>query len=153
EVEKLADEWRAGGKLRRLYRRDASLWTGGDEDKWLGWLDVGEAQVRDLDRLTALADDVRSAGFRDAVLLGMGGWSLGPEVLAESLGSAPGFPKLHVLDSTSPAQIRAVEAKIDAARTLFIVSSKSGTTLEPNVLMDYFRARVAAAIGAERAAE
>src|SRR5262249_18701820 len=79
--------------------------------------------------------------------------SLGPDVLAESLGSAPGFPKLHVLDSTSPDQIRAVEASIDLAKTLFIVSSKSGTTLEPNVLMDYFRARVAAAIGAERSAE
>jgi transaldolase/glucose-6-phosphate isomerase len=153
EVEKLADDWRAGGKLRRLHRRDAGLWSGRDEGKWLGWLDVVEAQLGGLERLTALANDVRGAGFRDAVLLGMGGSSLGPEVLAESLGSAPGFPKLHVLDSTSPAQIRAVEAQIDPARTLFIVSSKSGTTLEPNVLMDYFRARVAAAIGAERAAE
>jgi transaldolase / glucose-6-phosphate isomerase len=153
EVDKLADDWRANGKLRRLYRRDASVWTGQDEDKWLGWIDVIEAQLRNLDRLTALADDVRGVGFRDAVLLGMGGSSLGPEVLAESLGSVPGFPKLHVLDSTSPAQIRAVEAQIDPAKTLFIVSSKSGTTLEPNVLLDYFRARVAAAMGAERAAE
>jgi transaldolase/glucose-6-phosphate isomerase len=153
EVDKLAEDWRAGGKLRRLYQRDASLWSRRDEDKWLGWLDVVEAQLRNLDRLSALANDVRSAGFRDAVLLGMGGSSLGPEVLAQSLGSAPGFPRLHVLDSTSPAQIRAVEAQIDPAKTLFIVSSKSGTTLEPNVLMDYFRARVADAIGAERAAE
>jgi transaldolase / glucose-6-phosphate isomerase len=153
EVDKLAKDWASGGKLRRLHQRDASLWSGQDEDKWLGWLDVVEAQLRSTDRLTALADDVRSAGFRDAVLLGMGGSSLGPEVLAESLGSAPGFLKLRVLDSTSPAQIRAVEASIDPAKTLFIVSSKSGTTLEPNVLMDYFRARVAAAIGAERAAE
>jgi transaldolase/glucose-6-phosphate isomerase len=153
EVDKLAEAWRADGNVRRLGRRDASLWTGRDEDKWLGWLDVVGAQLRDLERLVALADDVRGAGFRHAVLLGMGGSSLGPEVLAESLGSAPGFPRLHVLDSTAPAQIRAVEAQIDPAQTLFIVSSKSGTTLEPNVLMDYFRARVAAAIGAERAAE
>jgi transaldolase/glucose-6-phosphate isomerase len=153
EVDKLADDWRGTGKLRRLHQREANLWSGQDEDTWLGWLDVVEAQLRNLDRLTALADDVRSAGFRDAVLLGMGGSSLGPEVLAESLGSGPGFPKLHVLDSTSPAQIRAVEASIDPAHTLFIVSSKSGTTLEPNVLMEYFRARVAAAIGAARAAE
>src|SRR5262249_11172300 len=141
------------GKLRRLHHREAGLWTGRDEDKWLGWVDVVEAQLRNLDRLTALSDDVCSVGFHDAVLLGMGGSSLGPEVLAESLGSAPGFPKLHVLDSTSPAQIRAIEGKIDPARTLFIVSSKSGTTLEPNVLMDYFCARVAAAIGADRASE
>jgi transaldolase / glucose-6-phosphate isomerase len=153
EVDKLAEDWRAAGKLRRLHQRDASLWSGQDEDKWLGWLDVVEAQLRNTDRLTALADDVRSAGFRDAVLLGMGGSSLGPEVLAESLGSAEGLPKLHVLDSTSPAQIRAVEASIDPAKTLFIVSSKSGTTLEPNVLMDYFRARVAAAVGEDRTAE
>ncbi|HML13290.1 MAG TPA: bifunctional transaldolase/phosoglucose isomerase [Xanthobacteraceae bacterium] len=153
EVEKLAEDWRANGKLRRLYQRDVNLWTGDGEDEWLGWLDVVDEQLRDTNRLAALADDVRDAGFRDAVLLGMGGSSLGPDVLAESLGSAPGFPRLHVLDSTSPAQIRAVEAKIDPARTLFIVSSKSGTTLEPNVLMDYFRARVAAAIGADRAAE
>jgi transaldolase/glucose-6-phosphate isomerase len=153
EVDKLAEDWRAGGKLRRLYQRDASLWSRRDEDKWLGWLDVVEAQLRNLDRLSALANDVRSAGFRDAVLLGMGGSSLGPEVLAQSLGSAPGFPRLHVLDSTSPAQIRAVEAQIDPAKTLFIVSSKSGTTLEPNVLMDYFRARVADAVGAAHAAE
>jgi transaldolase/glucose-6-phosphate isomerase len=83
----------------------------------------------------------------------MGGSSLGPEVLADSLGSADGFPQLHVLDSTDPAQIRTVEAKIDPAKTLFIVSSKSGTTLEPNVLMDYFRARVADVLGADRAAE
>ncbi|HXW25686.1 MAG TPA: bifunctional transaldolase/phosoglucose isomerase [Xanthobacteraceae bacterium] len=153
EVDKLTEAWRADGKLRRLERRDALLWTGRDEDEWLGWLDVVEAQLRDLERLDALADDVRAAGFRDAVLLGMGGSSLGPQVLAEGLGAAAGFPRLHVLDSTDPAQIRTVEAKIDPARTLFIVSSKSGTTLEPNVLMDYFRARVAAAIGAERAAE
>jgi transaldolase / glucose-6-phosphate isomerase len=153
EIDKLAQDWGKNGKLRRLHQRDASLWSGTDEDRWLGWLDVVEAQLRNTDRLTALADDVRSAGFRDAVLLGMGGSSLGPEVLAESLGSAPGFPKLHVLDSTSPTQIRAVEASIDPAKTLFIVSSKSGTTLEPNVLMEYFRARVAAAIGEERAAE
>src|SRR5262249_53563884 len=103
--DKPADAWRARGKLRPPHPRGASLWTGGDEDEWLGWLDVVEAQLRNLDRFTALANDVRRIGFRDAVLLGMGGSSLGPEVLAESLGSAPGFPKLHVLDSTSPGQI------------------------------------------------
>jgi transaldolase / glucose-6-phosphate isomerase len=153
EVDKLTEAWRADGKVRRLWGRDATLWTGRDEDQWLGWLDVVEAQLRSLDRIVAIADDVGGVGFRDAVLLGMGGSSLGPQVLADSLGSADGFPKLHVLDSTDPAQIRAVEAKIDPAKTLFVVSSKSGTTLEPNVLMDYFRARVAAALGADRAAE
>jgi transaldolase/glucose-6-phosphate isomerase len=151
-VDKLTEAWRADCKVRRLWCRDASLWTGRGEDQWLGWLDAVDDQLRDLDRLTALADDVRAAGFRDVLLLGMGGSSLGPQVLAESRGSAPGFPRLRVLDSTDPAQIRAIDASIDPAQTLFIVSSKSGTTLEPNVLMDYFRGRVAAAIGAERAA-
>ena len=80
----------------------------------------------------------------------MGGSSLGPEVLGKTLGSAPGFPKLHVLDSTDPAQLKSFEQKIDLARTLFIVSSKSGTTLEPNVLMDYFFEKAADVIGAKR---
>ena len=81
----------------------------------------------------------------------MGGSSLGPEVLAKSLGSAPGYPALHVLDSTDPEQVRRFEASVDIARTLFIVASKSGTTLEPNVLMDYFFARASAAVGSAAA--
>ena len=91
--------------------------------------------------------ELRESGFSDVLLLGMGGSSLGPEVLAKSLGSAPGYPKLHVLDSTDPDQVRRFESGIDVARTAFIVSSKSGTTLEPNVLMDYFFARVSDAVG------
>ncbi len=93
---------------------------------------------------------MRQEKFSDVLLLGMGGSSLGPEVLAESLGSAPGFPKLHVLDSTDPQQVKRFEANIDLARTLFIVSSKSGTTLEPNVLMDYFFDKASAVLGGDR---
>jgi transaldolase/glucose-6-phosphate isomerase len=85
------------------------------------------------------------------VVLGMGGSSLGPEVLAETFAKQPGFPKLHVLDSTDAAQVRSLQAKIDLADTLFIVSSKSGGTTEPNVMKDYFFARVSEAIGAEKA--
>ena len=80
--------------------------------------------------------------FTDAVVLGMGGSSLGPEVLAETFAKKSGFPKLHVLDSTDPAQVRAMEAPVDIAKTLFIVSSKSGGTTEPNVMKDYFFDRV-----------
>ena len=90
---------------------------------------------------------MRAEKFTDVLLLGMGGSSLGPEVLAKSLGSAPGYPTLHVLDSTDPQQVRRFERRIDVAHTLFIVSSKSGTTLEPNVLMDYFFAKASAALG------
>src|SRR6201999_525901 len=89
--------------------------------------------------------------FTDAVVLGMGGSSLGPEVLAQTFDRQPGFPKLHVLESTDPAQIRTLQAQIDLADTLFIVSSKSGSTTEPNVMKDYFSERVSETIGAEKA--
>jgi transaldolase / glucose-6-phosphate isomerase len=147
EVGKAAEAWRSQGNIRRLWNEDAALWTGRDENDWLGWLDVIDAQLRDLPGLTEFAEEVQARPFTDALLLGMGGSSLGPEVLAESLGSARGFPKLHVLDSTDPAQVKNYEQNIDLARTLFIVSSKSGTTLEPNVLMEYFFDKAAAVIG------
>lgn len=147
-----AEVWRSRGNIRRLWDEDASLWTNHGEEDWLGWLDVIEAQLRDLPSLNEFAGEVRAQGFRDALLLGMGGSSLGPEVLAETLGAAPGFPKLHVLDSTDPAQVKSFERAIDVGKTLFIVSSKSGTTLEPNVLMDYFFQKASDAIGAADAA-
>ncbi len=89
--------------------------------------------------------------FSDAVVLGMGGSSLGPEVLAQTFPKKTGFPRLHVLDSTDPEQVREMEASIDIANTLFIVSSKSGGTTEPNAMKDYFFDRVAKAIGAAKA--
>ncbi len=142
DVDAAADSWRAAGNIRRLWGRDAKLWTDHDEAKWLGWLDVVDAELADIGKLKAFAEDVRASKFRDAVLLGMGGSSLGPEVLALTFGSKPGFPKLHILDSTDPQQVRAIEQRIDLASTLFIVSSKSGSTLEPNIFKDYFFARV-----------
>ena len=141
------EEWRAKGNIRRLWSEDASLWTGRGEADWLGWLDVVDAQLHDLARLEEFAAEIRAREFADVLLLGMGGSSLGPEVLAKTLGPAPGFPRLHVLDSTDPLQVGSFERKIDLARTLFIVSSKSGTTLEPNVLMEYFFAKTAELIG------
>ena len=94
---------------------------------------------------------MKQQGFTDAVVLGMGGSSLGPEVIAETFGQQPGFPKLHVLDSTDPAQVRAMASAVNLAKTLFIVSSKSGGTTEPNVMKDYFFAEVSAAVGADKA--
>ena len=94
---------------------------------------------------------MKGQNFTDAVVLGMGGSSLGPEVLAKTFAKKSGFPKLHVLDSTDPAQVRAMQASIDIAKTLFIVSSKSGGTTEPNVMKDYFFAEVSKAIGADKA--
>jgi transaldolase/glucose-6-phosphate isomerase len=134
-------DWRTHGKVRRLWQRDKSLWTNADEDRWLGWLDAVTAD--EIKGYEVLASEVRRDGFKDALLLGMGGSSLGPEVLATTFGQKAGFPRLRILDSTVPAQIRAIEATLDIRNTLFIVSSKSGSTTEPNVLKDYFFKRVA----------
>ncbi len=141
-VEASLEAWRIGGKVRRLWARDASLWTGTDEGQWLGWLGITEDQLTHRERFDQIVADVKSGGFKHAVVLGMGGSSLCPEVLRLSFGKVPGFPELHVLDSTDPAQIRALEKNIDLASTLFIVSSKSGSTLEPNIYKQYFYERV-----------
>ena len=101
-----------------------------------------DEQLRRVDELRRVAEDVRQAGFTHALLLGMGGSSLCPEVLRMTFGALPGWPELSVLDSTDPAQVRAAEAKVDLGRTVIIVSSKSGTTLEPNIFKQYFFERV-----------
>jgi len=147
------EAWRADGRIRRLWAGDTALWTGTEEDKWLGWLRITEQEQADVDRLVGFADEVRQRGFTDIVLLGMGGSSLGPEVLAETFGQQAGWPRFHMLDSTDPAQIMAVEHAIDLNRTLFIVSSKSGSTLEPHLFMDYFIDRVGVVRGKDRAGE
>ena len=148
-VEKTAEEWRGSAKIRRLWHKDKSLWTGDDEHKWLGWLD--SAAKADIANYKDYARRVKGQNFTNAVVLGMGGSSLGPEVLAETFPRKPGFPKLHVLDSTDPAQVRALEKAIDLKRTLFIVSSKSGGTTEPNMMKDYFFAQISKATGAGQA--
>ena len=143
--------WQEAGKVRRLWERDASLWTGTDEASWLGWLGLPEEEIAQLDHLKGAQEDARAGSFDHVLLLGMGGSSLCPEVLRMTFGRVAGFPELHVLDSTDPAQIRAVERRLDPAKTLFIVSSKSGTTLEPNIFKDYFFDRVRRAVGEESA--
>jgi len=148
-VAKSAEEWRASAKVRRVWQKDKSVWTGDDENKWLGWLT--SAHDADIDDYEDFARRVKGQNFSDAVVLGMGGSSLGPEVLAETFPRKSGFPQLHVLDSTDPAQVRAMENKIDIRKSLFIVSSKSGGTTEPNAMKDYFFDRVSEAIGAEKA--
>jgi len=145
------DDWRAAGKVRRLWQRDASLWTGTDEANWLGWLGITEDQIAHTQKLRQLAEEVKSEGFTDILLLGMGGSSLCPEVLRMTFGKIAGFPELHVLDSTDPAQIQAIQSRVNLAKTLFVVSSKSGTTLEPNIFKQYFFEQVRQAVGAEKA--
>lgn len=143
-------DWQSGAKMKRLWNRDASLWTGDDESKWLGWLDIVEEQQAQHDQLQAIAKEVQARGFEHVLLLGMGGSSLCPEVLRMTFGRIPHFPILHVLDSTDPAQVKAFEHQIDIAKTLFIVSSKSGSTLEPNIFKQYFFERAKQVVGANK---
>jgi len=146
-VSAAVDEWDSGDKVKRLWARDASLWTSGDEAKWLGWLSIVGEQRKTADRFVKFAEEVSATGFSQALLLGMGGSSLCPEVMRKSFGTVAGFPELQVLDSTDPAQIKSIEDKIDLSNTLFFVSSKSGTTLEPNIFKQYFFERVRQAVG------
>lgn len=141
------DEWAAGAKMARLWKGDAALWTGRDEDRWVGWLRIIDQQRARREEFGRVAEDVRLAGFSTVVVLGMGGSSLCPEVLARTFGHPPGFPQLLILDSTVPAQVRALERKLDLRRTLFVAASKSGTTLETSVLLAYFLDRVKSLMG------
>ena len=143
----VVESWRASGAIRRLWAHDKTVWSGADEDKWLGWLRIVEDELEKAGQYADFADWVKGRGFSDAVVLGMGGSSLGPEVLSLTYGNREGFPKLRILDSTHPDEVRAVEAAVDLRNTLFIVASKSGSTLEPNVFRDYFLGRMKAEVG------
>jgi transaldolase / glucose-6-phosphate isomerase len=151
-VGRAAQQWDEAGGTRRLWDKDASLWTGADEAKWLGWLGAIEAGRTLLPTLQDIAAGVRRDGFTHALLLGMGGSSLCPEVLARTFGRQPGAPELHVLDSTVPSQVAALEGRVDLDRTLVIVASKSGSTLEPSAFQQYFFHRLAAVRGPAEAA-
>src|SRR6185437_16214454 len=144
------ESWRHDGNVRRLWAGDARLWTGAGESKWLGWLKIAAEQHERVGSLLNISQDIREHGFTHALLLGMGGSSLGPEVLTQTFGPQNGYPELLVLDSTDPAQIRTIESKIEPDRTLFIVSSKSGSTLEPNILKQYFFECVTRATGGDQ---
>jgi transaldolase/glucose-6-phosphate isomerase len=150
-VKKNVNDWRATSKVRRLWQKDASLWTNDDEAKWLGWLAIVDAQIADAAKLKQFAAEVKAGNFTDILLLGMGGSSLCPEVLSLTYPQTVGYPRLHILDSTDPAQILATEKKVNLAKTLFIVSSKSGSTLEPNIYKQYFFERVKQTVGADKA--
>lgn len=144
------EDWHIKGNVRRLWGRDSTLWTGTDESQWMDWLAITEDQIAHKHHLESIAVESQQEGFTHAVVLGMGGSSLCPEVMAETFGKLKGYPELHVLDSTDPAQVKSIEKKIDMARTLFIVSSKSGSTLEPNIFKDYFYARASETLGKDK---
>ena len=131
----------------RIWNKDASVWTDADEAKWLGWLNIADEEMTNLALYREIASDVESEGFHDVLLMGMGGSSLCPEVLAITFGKK----NFHILDSTVPSQVKTVESKVDLEKTLFIVASKSGSTLEPNCFKRYFYHRVSQLVGKENA--
>ena len=150
-VDAAAADWHDNKKVERFWKKDASLWTRDGEEKWLGWIDIVERQLKDAASFKSLAADVKSSGFQSALLLGMGGSSLCPEVLGVTFGPQSGYPVLHIVDSTDPAQVKATRDKVDLTKTLAVVASKSGSTLEPNILKQYFFAEMEKAVGAGKA--
>jgi glucose-6-phosphate isomerase/transaldolase/glucose-6-phosphate isomerase len=152
-VEAALEKLRQDEVVPRIWWGDHTVWKPDPTEitNRLGWLTVSGFMEQQLPALAAFAQEIRGEGFRHLVLLGMGGSSLGPEVLRQSFGSAPGYPELIVLDSTVPAWVSAVAQAIDPATTLFLVSSKSGSTTEPNMFYVYFRDLVEKAVDKERA--
>ena len=140
QVEHALADMRKSRLLDRLWKKEHRLWKPEPTEitNRLGWLTVARHMQAQAGDLTSFAESIRRDGFRDVVLLGMGGSSLGPEVLRQTFHSAPGFPRLHVLDSTVPGAVRVVAQQINLKRTLFIVSSKSGGTIEVMSLFAYF---------------
>jgi len=139
--------WEKEGKIKKLWEKDASVWTGQDESKWLGWLDSVAWMQTQVTDITNFANQVRQDGFTDILVLGMGGSSLCPEVLAMSFGQQVGWPKLHVLDSTVPEQVKRFRDQLNLKTTLCVVASKSGTTTEPNTFCEYFWAEMQNEVG------
>ena len=151
EVKRTLADWDQGKKMERLWARDASLWTNQDEAKWLGWLDIIDKARPVSPELQAFLAEIAGERFDHALLLGMGGSSLCPEVMERTFGPVKGKPQLLVLDSTDPVQVQSFRKRIDPARTLFIVSSKSGSTLEPNIFFQYFWAETVKVIAQDGA--
>jgi transaldolase/glucose-6-phosphate isomerase len=140
-VEQRLKNWQEAELGARIWKEDGTVWSSTPQPELtdrLGWLELPYGMENDVAKLIGFAEKAKADGMRHVVLLGMGGSSLAPEVFQRTFGNAPGFPELIVLDSTHPGAVRNVEAKIDLARSLFLVSSKSGTTTETNSFFYYF---------------
>jgi transaldolase / glucose-6-phosphate isomerase len=140
-VNRRVKDWQAAQFASRVWQKDYTLWSKEPQPELtdrLGWLELPERMEKQAAGLRAFADQVKADGIMHVVLLGMGGSSLAPEVFQQIFGNTAGYPKLQMLDSTHPAAVKAVEAGIDLTRTIFLVSSKSGTTTETNSFFYYF---------------
>ena len=151
-VENALVDWKDNDKVARLWARDSWLWTGQDESKWLDWLSVPKDQEDHIGNLTRVFESSAGAFTQHLVLLGMGGSSLAPDMFRNTFGKIENHPELLILDSTDPQQIAQIEAQIDYTRTKFLVSSKSGNTLEPNIFKEYFFTKASEALGSDSAA-
>ena len=147
EVESEINQWKGSNKVSRIWENDASVWTNDDESKWLGWLTIVDDELSNVEGYRSFQSDIASAGFEHILLMGMGGSSLCPEVLAMTFSKS----NFQILDSTVPARVKAIEDSIDIEKTLFIVASKSGSTLEPNCFKQYFFDRLSEKVGQEKA--
>jgi len=148
-VDATVEHWTETRMVERMWDKDPTVWIDDDQPEItdrLGWLTLPRAMHEHLEDIRWFVDEVRADGISDVVLLGMGGSSLAPEVFRRTLGVADGYPNLTVLDSTHPAAVEALAGAIDPAKTLFIVASKSGTTIEPLSFFEFFWARVAAVV-------
>ncbi|MFC2007445.1 glucose-6-phosphate isomerase [Chloroflexota bacterium] len=155
EVAAALDDLNQRDTVGRMWRKDHTVWNPEPVEitNRLGWLSVTELMSEQVPALESFAREIKDAGFRHVVVLGMGGSSLGPEVLRQTFGNAVGYPALIVLDSTVPSWIKSVTESIDPARTLFLISSKSGTTTEPLVLFRYFKNLVEESLGTGKAGQ
>ena len=141
--------------LKRIWAHDATLWSSEPDavaiiKKSLGWLDIQQHMLEEVSGLKSFANEAKEH-FDAAVVCGMGGSSLAPDIIADTFGPNDPYPHLHVLDSTSPQQIKELEGKIELPSTLFIISSKSGTTTEPNAFYAYFHEKVSKEVGSAAA--
>ena len=152
QVDEALTEAQAKNLVRRIWAKDSTVWHQNPEHQKiirnaLGWLTISQEQLPHIVRLQAVAKDIKEAGFKHILLLGMGGSSLCPEVLRMTYGVIAGYPELHVLDSTVPSQVRSFEQHVDLSKTLCIVASKSGSTTEPLVFQKYFFERMRRIVG------
>jgi glucose-6-phosphate isomerase len=150
-VDLAAADWTANNKVARFWQKDPGLWTSYGEEKWLGWIDIVERQQKDLAVFAALGAEVETDDFQTILLVGMGGSSLCPEVLAVTFGQQTSFPELRIIDSTDPEQVFTARNEVNLANTLIVVASKSGSTLEPNILKQFFFNEMKESVGPEEA--
>ncbi len=154
-VRETLDDIKQKDVLARIWRKDHTVWKPEPKEitNRLGWLALPETMKDKVPELTAFTEEVRDSGYRHVVLLGMGGASLGAEVLHDTLGGGRGYPDFRILDSTVPGWVAAVTEAIDPARTIFLVSSKSGGTIETTTFYRYFRGLVEQSVGKEHAGQ